>query len=81
MTKAEKRLRYAMRNLNRAFAELHKEKGIPYNGYFSACRMDIPSEKTIYYEVLNSSTEGCIRYTWKQESRSEEFLNEVENKN
>lgn len=68
MTKAEKKVRNAMQRLNQAFAELHEERGIPYNGYFSACRIDDSEEETIYYNIFGNSADEYSdnSYTWRQ---------------
>lgn len=53
MTKAEQKVLTAMRRLNKAFAELHKERGIPYDGRFSACRIPPEGEeKETYYNIF-----------------------------
>lgn len=56
MTKAEQKVLAAMRRLNKAFAELHKEKGVLYDGRFSACR--IPPERAeqkVYYNIFGNA--------------------------
>ena len=54
MTKTEQKVLTAMRRLNKAFAELHKERGVSYEGRFSACR--IPPEdgkgEKVYYSIF-----------------------------
>lgn len=52
MTKAEKKLRKAMRQLNKAFAEVCAEQGHEYSGRFSACR--IPhNDRGTYYDIFS----------------------------
>ena len=56
MTKAEQKVLTAMRRLNKAFAELHKERGVPYDGRFSACRIPPEGEeKETYYNIFGST--------------------------
>lgn len=68
MTKAEKKVCNAMRQLNKAFAELHKEQGRIYTGFLSACRIE--HKDYTYYNIFGEigpfSTDR-LDYTWTQE--------------
>lgn len=64
MTKAEKKLRKAMRQLNKACAEVCAERGIEYTGRYSACRIPHKGEDT-YYNVFGYDPHGSA-YTFYQ---------------
>ena len=53
MTKAEKKLRKAMRQLDKACAEICAERGLEYNGRYSACRIPHKGAET-YYNIFTS---------------------------
>ena len=48
MTKAEKKLRKAMRQLDKACAEMSAELGLAYSGRDSACRIPHKGADTCY---------------------------------
>lgn len=58
MTKTEQKVLTAMRRLNKAFAELHKERGVSYDGRFSACRIPPEGEEKKY---ITTSSVSLIR--------------------
>ena len=62
MTKAEKEVQKALRNLNKAFWELYKERGMEYNGRYSACRIPHVDGKT-YFNIFGEEPD-FVDYTY-----------------
>ena len=62
MTKAEKKLRRVLQNLNKAFEELFDVSGMQYSGRYSACRIPHVDGET-YFNIFCTEPD-YMEYTY-----------------
>ncbi len=67
MTKAEKKVRNALQNLNKAFEGLYKERGMEYEGRYSACRIPRTDDET-YFNIFGAEPDH-VDYTYVKEEK------------
>lgn len=62
MTKAEKKVRNALQNLNKTFEGLYKERGMKYEGRYSAFRIPHADDET-YFSIFGAEPDR-VDYTY-----------------